>query len=124
MIYLKTVLFLKQELISVRSVQRFLRPLRPLSGASFQQIITKYKYETGRLVGSTVSVVCVGGCTAGDGCVPHFGDASFTADSRSMFEPWPRVVASPGDAPPRFALARLKSRNAMSDSVSRNVMPY
>ena len=45
----------KQEVISVRSVQRFLRPLRPLSGASFQQIITKYKYETGRLVGSTVT---------------------------------------------------------------------
>ena len=35
--YFASDLFLKQELISVRSVQRFLRPLRPLPGAPLQQ---------------------------------------------------------------------------------------
>eukprot|EP00966_Prymnesium_polylepis_P089561 2073682-Prymnesium_polylepis.1 len=40
------------------------------------------------------SAVCVGGCVGGVGCGPDFGIASFTAGSSSLFEPWPRVVAT------------------------------
>eukprot|EP00966_Prymnesium_polylepis_P318736 7361510-Prymnesium_polylepis.1 len=35
------------------------------------------------------------------GCGPDFGIASFTAGSSSLFELWPRIVASPCSVSPR-----------------------